>query len=411
MDTVGALITFFGANGAQTQIGTKALHERLETSRSHLVAPFAAERIDLVVSVSDAILKRKDPISSFVKHFGFWTRRAALSRLKQDFSRRHLAQTLSRPRGLVFHLPPKNVETVFLYSWVLSFLAGNANVVRLPKEISADMRWICDLFLTVLATADDRSQWLIHYPSDSDLGQTISALSDARVVWGGDAKIKAFEAIPLRNGGKAIWFGDRFSLCVLDGGTVARQSAAERQDLAHRLFNDIFVFDQMACSSPHVLYVVGDAVRHLDGIKALLETLARVAADKGESPATGHQIAKMVQAFSSAAAGLSSEVSWRNSTLTSAVAAREERSEQRVGGGFLSVVFIPSLEVLNGFLRDHDQTVTHFGFPAEIIRKVAETHTALGVSRWTPVGSALDFDSVWDGYDLLFELTRLIRVA
>ena len=66
---------------------------------------------------------------------------------------------LARPRGLVFHLPPQNVETVFLYSWALSYLAGNANIVRLPQEISARMRAIVDLFLDRLAAQGDESRF------------------------------------------------------------------------------------------------------------------------------------------------------------------------------------------------------------------------------------------------------------
>ncbi len=284
---VSALITVFGTGGEEAEIDATALCERLESCRSRLVVPFAAERVALVASVSDAILARKAPASASVKHFGFWIRRAALNRLETDFALRHPAQTISRPRGLVFHLPPKNVETVFLYSWLLSFLAGNANVVRLPREISPELRGICDLILAALDRADDRSQMFIHYPSASDLGRLISAQSDARIVWGGDAKIEAFESLPLRNGGKSIWFGDRVSLCVLDGDALAGLNESGRRDLAHRLCNDIFVFDQMACSSPHGLYVTGEASRHLAAVKALLETLARIALDRGHAAPAG----------------------------------------------------------------------------------------------------------------------------
>lgn len=408
---VGTLITLFEAQGAETRIDAEALKARLEAGRLSLAVPFAADRTDLVAAVGAAILKRKGPISPFVKHFGFWIRNTALQRLAQDHAQRTPPQTLSRPRGLVFHLPPKNVETVFLYSWVLSYLAGNANVVRLPQNISPDMCWICDLFLSALREAEDNSQSLIHYPSDSDLGRLISAQSDARVVWGGDAKIKAFETLPLRNGGKSIWFGDRFSLGVLAGATIATLSDTERQDLANRLFNDVFIFDQMACSSPHVLYVVGSAQDHLVGVKQLLQALADVATRRGEAPAAGHQIAKMVQGFSSAAAGFASEVIWQNSALTSAISTADDRLEQRVGGGFLNVVFLSSLDAINEIIRERDQTITHFGFEPNEIQRIAASNTSLGVSRWTPAGTALDFDHIWDGYDLLAELTRLVRVA
>jgi hypothetical protein len=42
---------------------------------------------------------------------------------------------------------------------------------------------------------------------------------------------------------------------------------------------------------------------------------------------------------------------------------------------------------------------------------VAASRIGPGVSRWAPIGTALDFDFIWDGYDIPFELTRLIRVS
>jgi len=51
-------------------------------------------------------------------------------KLAQSFAARVPQHALARPRGLVFHLPPQNVETVFLYSWALSSLCGNRNIVR-----------------------------------------------------------------------------------------------------------------------------------------------------------------------------------------------------------------------------------------------------------------------------------------
>ena len=189
-------------------------------------------------------------------------RSAKSPRISRPACRSH---ALARPRGLVFHLPPQNVETVFLYSWALSYLAGNANIVRLPQAISARMRAIVDLFLERLEAQGDESQLFVHYPSQGDLGAKISARSDARVVWGGDAKVALFAPLPLRGGGKSIWFGDRFSFSTINGAALDKLDEAALRALAKKLHNDVFVFDQMACSSPHALYVVGDAATHSPG--------------------------------------------------------------------------------------------------------------------------------------------------
>ena len=130
----------------------------------------------MVAGVAETLLgPRRSTATGPAAHFAFWTRRAALTKLAASFAARVPNNTLARPRGLVFHLPPQNVETVFLYSWVLSYLAGNANIVRLPHEISARMRAIVDLFLERLEAAGDGSQAFVHYPSQGDLGAKISA--------------------------------------------------------------------------------------------------------------------------------------------------------------------------------------------------------------------------------------------
>src|ERR1700678_2312947 len=147
----------------------------------------ASRRLFLGPDDRPLLAPRRPTPSAPAAHCAFWTRRAALAKIAANFAARVPQHALARPRGLVFHLPPQNVETVFLYSWALAYLAGNANIVRLPQGISARMRAIVDLFLERLDAAGDESQLFVHYPSQGNLGAKISARSDARVVWGGDA--------------------------------------------------------------------------------------------------------------------------------------------------------------------------------------------------------------------------------
>jgi Acyl-CoA reductase (LuxC) len=405
-------IIAYGAGARDAAIDDKKLMSKLADARQRLAAPFAAERVDLVAGVAETLLgPRRSAASGPAAHFAFWTRRAALTKLAASFAARVPHNTLARARGLVFHLPPQNVETVFLYSWALSYLAGNANIVRLPHEISARMRAIVDLFLERLQASGNETQLFVHYPSQGDLGAKISALSDARVVWGGDAKVALFAPLPLRNGGKSIWFGDRFSFSTINGATLDKLDDAALKALAKKLHNDIFIFDQMACSSPHALYVIGDATAHSAAVRRLLDATALEWTMDDPAGRVGHAIGKMTAAFYAAANGRASSVHWRDTQLTSIVASAPQRQEMRVGGGFLSVVFVPSLSDVASFIRESDQTITYFGWERGEIEAVAASRAGPGVSRWAPIGTALDFDFIWDGYDIPFELTRLVRVS
>ncbi|MBV8441085.1 MAG: hypothetical protein JO312_11115, partial [Hyphomicrobiales bacterium] len=319
-------ITTYGAGASEAIVEDEVLFARLERAREGLTAPFAPERIDLVAGVAETLLGAQRAMATGpATHFAFWTRRAALLKLASSFASRVPQSTLARPRGLVFHLPPQNVETVFLYSWVLSYLAGNANIVRLPRQINARMRAIVEMFLERLRSAQDESQLFVHYPAEGDLGARISARCDARVVWGGDAKIALFAPLPLRNGGKSIWFGDRFSFSTINGAALGDLDEAGLRALAKKLQNDIFVFDQMACSSPHALYVVGDKALHYEAVRRLLEASALAWTIDDPVGRIGHSIGKMTTAFYAAASGLASNVEWRSSPLTSIVANESRR--------------------------------------------------------------------------------------
>ena len=405
-------LTLLRAEGADASISRGDLLARLEAARAAPAQPFAPDRVDLIARASERLLRREGRgVPAAIKHFAFFIRRGALQKLAANFEKRLPSQAIALPRGLVFHLPPQNVETVFLYSWVLSYLVGNANITRTPSAFGEVVRFVCNLFLELLSESGDETQFFVHYGSVSSLNAVISAASDARVVWGGDAKVAGLVPLPLRNGGKSIWFGDRSSFSVMRGDALRRLGQDERDAMARRMFNDIFVFDQMACSSPHVLFVVGDPIEDTAAVRDLLASVARVAQAAGQDAGTGHFMRKMVAAYQAAATGEASSLEWRNPALTSVLSASARRQEERVGGGFLWVDFIPSIEALGALARERDQTLTHFGFSPEEVSCMARAVARSGVSRLAPVGSALDFDSVWDGYDLPFELTRLVRVT
>jgi hypothetical protein len=405
------MIEILRADGGVRTLGLDPFLDELESSRRRVSTSFAAERLQLVTDLSSSILKRRDKVMApAVIHFAYWTRKGALKQLAEGALGRLPPDCIGRPRGLVFHLPPQNVETVFLYSWVLAYLTGNANITRLPTTLSEDMAELLGLFQAALAERGDDGQLFVRYSISERINRAISSASDARLVWGGDAKVATFAALPLRDGGKSIWFGDRRSLAVLNGPAISFLDAPARRMLADNLRNDIFTFDQMACSSPQRLLIVGDQARDEAAILALLGDLSDSALDHGADAGTGHAMRKMVLAMARSGVGEARKVVRHSNALTTLMM-ESVRQTEPVGGGYLEVSYVAKLADIYGHLRENTQTAVHFGFDVEDIKDFARGLPPFCVTRIAPVGQALDFDFIWDGYDLCAELMKLLRVG
>ncbi|MEV4089355.1 acyl-CoA reductase, partial [Nonomuraea fuscirosea] len=113
---------------------------------------------------------------------GFFLRPSELARTIDGLGGQHVRV----PRGLVFHVPPANVDTVFVYSWALSALMGNRNVVRLSPRSGAVAETILETLHEALADADPAvaaTQRVVSYDRSDAVTAALSAACDLRVVW------------------------------------------------------------------------------------------------------------------------------------------------------------------------------------------------------------------------------------
>ena len=56
------------------------------------------------------------------------------------------------------------------------------------------------------------------------------------------------------------------------------------------------------------------------------------------------------------------------------------------------------------------QTLTYFGFNKSDLLNFVFKNRLLGIDRIVPVGEALDIGVIWDGYDIVRSLSRIIDV-
>jgi hypothetical protein len=78
------------------------------------------------------------------------------------------------------------------------------------------------------------------------------------------------------------------------------------------------------------------------------------------------------------------------------------------GGGLFFETEIPRLEQLASLLTERDQTLAYFGFQHPQLKELALSLPTRAIDRIVPIGSALDFNTVWDGGNLLQSFSRQI---
>ncbi len=187
-------------------------------------------------------------------------------------------------------------------------------------------------------------------------------------------------------------------------GAYAALAAADRNDLAEKFFNDAYWFDQLGCSSPRLLAWVGDAgasaAEDLAGdfhgrVRAVIER-------KGYAVDTSAAIAKLGQSMRSI---IDDDVvgyhRYDNTLTVIDVAEFPDARGEFCGAGLFFQLHLDSLVHLAPHVQRQDQTLSHFGLGPDELRVFAEQLCGRGIDRIVPMGQALAFDRIWDGYDIL----------
>lgn len=382
---------FWPVNGNFEQ-ELKALQEQ------QLNAPFAEDVLAFTQSLSKCLVRLRHLPE--VVALGYWLRKANIKAMQQQFEEQHRDKVI-KPRGLVFHIAPSNVDTIFVYSWMLSLLAGNKNVIRISSksEVNELLQIILEEIAQVEAVAN--TTLLCTYNHEEQATALLSAACHTRVIWGGDATVQAIRQVPLAPLANELAFPDRFSLAVLNSERVAQLNEVELDALLEKFYNDVFWFDQMACSSPRLVVWQGKSVQ------TFWARFEQKVQQKQYELLAATQVLKYTTSLQLAAddsvKAVDSAMYFSRVQLQDVPA---DVREQHCGGGLFYEYEVERLQHLAKVIIDKDQTLAYFGFEQDELIAFVEAIGTRGLDRIVPIGQALDFNGVWDGQSFLSSFTR-----
>ncbi len=345
-----------------------------------------------------------------------WLRPRAILDLENSFRAGLPAGTVALGRGLALHFAPGNVDTIFLYSAMLSVLAGNATVVRVSSRESAQIALLNRVLGTVLsdpayATVAARIR-IIRYPRDAAITAALSAACDLRVIWGGDTSVREIRAFPLSPRARDMPFPDRWSLSVIDAAALNAEHT-DLPGLARAFANDAYWFGQMACSSPRLVLWHGEAHAAEEASRRFWPEVQRQAQSFAPTIQAVQYVDKLVAQCSAAINGTVQRIRATGTNLVSVAGMDHLKLPDtdllHIGSGLFWEARLPALDDLSPLLNSRSQTISSFGLSGKVWADWVQREAAQ-IDRIVPLGQALQFDTVWDGQDLLRDFTRLVGI-
>ena len=215
--------------------------------------PFDIRVINFLSKLSKNILNNSSTKKfTDVVTFAFFCREKNLFNLSKNYNDLNIRKGL----GLSFHITPSNIPTNFAYSLVFGLLSGNSNIVRVPSKDFPQIKLISNEIKKTLKKFPKLKDFIkiIRYSKNEDFTKNISLISDARLVWGGNKTIKEAKTFATKPNNRDLYFADKNSFCVINYDKFKELENNEIKLLASNFYNDTYLVDQNACSSPHVIF-------------------------------------------------------------------------------------------------------------------------------------------------------------
>jgi hypothetical protein len=369
--------------------------------------PFSENSISFLNALS--ILLRNDPESNDfpeLASLAFFFRKANLIHLKEIY---YPHNGLRIGKGIVFHITPSNVPVNFAYSLGAGILSGNLNIVRLPskkfKQVDIVLKAIQALGESREFQLFSRRMLLVRYDKLISATAYFSSLCDVRLIWGGDIAIEEIKKNNLPPKATDVTFADKYSICIINADKYKEERSPEK--IAHAFYNDTFLFDQNACTSPHLIVWMGSD-EHVSESQQIfwdhLHDLVKKRYDFQPLSAVNKLAAFCNQAIHLGEirkTSMPDNLIWR----TEIKELSEDLDKYRGNCGYFVEYKAASLLELSRIISEKHQTIACYGVQKEDWTQFNAQNNLDVMDRIRPVGKTSDFSLTWDGYNLIDTLS------
>jgi len=373
---------------------------------------FSEDIIEFLNDLSGIIMKdRVAKAFPDVITLAFWLRNSSVKQLCERFKKND--GNIHMGRGVLFHIAPSNVPVNYAYSLFSGIMCGNANVVRVPSKDFPQVGIINSAILKAVELHPEMAKYicLVKYDRSREINDFLSGMCDVRVIWGGDATIAELRKSLLKPRATEVTFADRYSLAVIDSDEYLKLENKERA--AQDFFNDTYLSDQNACTSPRVIVWTGNSI---NSAKELFwNTLHAYAGERYELPAV-RAVDKISTEYIAAATygkgfleeNRSDNLIFRINLGDRKDALKPELMDYRGNCGYFYEYDAKDILEIKDFCDDtRCQTIGYIG-SADAIKPLVEAGVD-GIDRIVPIGQTMNFDLIWDGYDLTERFCRTTK--
>lgn len=371
--------------------------------------PFSEDITEFLNAVSRKLLSDTEAKGyPDIVTLAFWMRKASVYELKERFFGQD-SDCIRIGRGVAFHIAPSNVPVNFAYSLAAGLMCGNANVVRIPSKLFEQTDIIVRAVNAALCEWPEMVPYiaLVKYGHDKAVNDALSNIADVRVVWGGDQTIAELRESKLGPRATEITFADRYSLAVIDSNEYMKIDNKAR--VANDFYNDTYLSDQNACTSPRVVVWMGSEI---ENAKEIFWSELHVLVKKKYTIQGVQAVNKLTSAYMAAVLknDIRKEPSEDNLIIRIKVHdISADLMELKDNSGYFFEYDCKDALELKDLCNDlRCQTLAYIGKKETFMPLIRSG--IKGIDRIVPVGKTMDFDLMWDGYDLFERLTRGITI-
>ncbi len=387
-------------------IGKNIISKKTTIPFDKLICKFF-DKISKAILKNDKAKKYPDLIT-----FGFWCRNSNILKIKNKYSNENFRIGL----GLIFHITPTNIPINFAYSFAFGVLAGNSNIVRVPSKNYEQVTIFCEIIKKILIKKEfkmikEMNTFVkYNYSENENLTKYLSSICEARIVWGGDASIQKIKKYPISVRAREIFFSDRYSLSILNISKISKLNKKNFDLLLNNFYNDTYLVDQNACSSPHLILWIDADNNSKTIIKKFWNKLSLLVKKKyklqeiSSIDKYNQQLKNVIKLKE-----LTETKNFNNYVNVNTLSMIPNNIENLRGKwGFFYEHEAKNLSSLKNIINSKFQTITYFGIEKEVFKNFFLKEKPSGIDRVVTVGKALDIDIIWDGYDLIQNLSRIV---